>query len=195
MNIPILGTDFLKLRYRMSYTEIFLLAWALSIDACIISFSYGLCIEERKSISSAALALTTGIFQAIMPITGFFLTNMVKLFIIPYSKFIVFIIFMYLGFTIIRDAFKNNEPKKLCVSLKALLLIGIATSMDAFSAGISLSLTDSPVIYSAAVIGVVTFINSIIGYWCGCGLKVFKTKYLEITGGLVLIFLAIKNIF
>jgi len=179
----------------MSYSEILLLAIALSIDACVVSFSYGLCIECRKRVSSLAIASTTGFFQALMPVAGYFFADMVKVFIEPYSKFIVFIIFMYLGITFILDGLKNNVPKKLCVSLKSLFLIGIATSIDAFSAGISISLTNTPIKLSALTIGFVTFINSILGYWAGYSLKIFKTKYLEITGGLILIFLAVKNLF
>ena len=179
----------------MNCTEIFLLAVALSIDAFIVSFSYGLCIEYRKRLSSAALAVTTGAFQALMPVLGFHLANAVKIYILPYSKFIVFIIFMYLGLTFIKEASKDNQPKRLCVSLKSLLLIGIATSIDAFSAGISLFLTNSPLMFSVLTIGFVTFAGSIIGYWCGYGLKVFKTKYLEILGGVILVSLAIKNLF
>ena len=83
----------------------------------------------------------------------------------------------------------------MCVSLKALFLIGIATSIDAFSAGISLSLTNTSIKLSALLIGAITFINTLIGYWSGYGLKVFNPKYLQILVGLILIGLAIKNLF
>ncbi|MCM1264979.1 MAG: manganese efflux pump [Candidatus Gastranaerophilales bacterium] len=177
----------------MSYSEIILLALALSIDACVVSFSYGLCTERRKRLTSLALAITTGFFQAFMPVIAYFFTDMVKNFIQPYSKYIVFIIFMYLGITFIKESFQKDNDKKLCVSIKTLLLIGIATSIDAFSAGISLSLTNTPILFSASAIGIITFANSLFGYWSGCYLKIFNPQILEIIGGLTLIGLAVKT--
>lgn len=179
----------------MSYSEIILLAFALSIDACVVSFSYGLCTETRKRLNSLALAFTTGLFQTFMPVIGYIFTDMVKTFIQPYSQWIVFIIFMYLGITFIKESFKNDNRTKLCVNLKTLLLIGVATSIDAFSAGITFSLTGAPVLFSVCAIGIITFLNSLFGYWSGCCLKVFNAQILEIIGGLTLIGLAVKTCF
>ena len=87
----------------MNFSELILLAFALSIDACVVAFSYGLCIENKKRLSSLALATCTGFFQAFMPVIGYFFTDLVKTFIEPYSRFIVFIIFAYLGYTFIKE--------------------------------------------------------------------------------------------
>lgn len=178
----------------MSSIEILILAFALSIDACVVSFSYGLCTQSRKRLTALALAVTTGFFQAFMPVIGYFFTNSIKNFIQPYAKWIVFIIFAYLGITFIKEAFKNEENKALCVDFKTLMLIGIATSIDAFSAGITLSLTDSPLIFSIIAIGAVTFANSFFGFAGGFCLKRFNSKALEITGGVLLIALAAKSL-
>ncbi len=178
----------------MSNIEILILAFALSIDACVVSFSYGLCTQTRKRLTALALALTTGFFQAFMPVIGYFFTNAIKTFIQPYAKWIVFIIFMYLGITFIKEAFKNEENKELCVDLKTLLLIGIATSIDAFSAGITISLTNSPLLFSIIAIGLITFANSFFGFAGGFCLKHFNSKALEIFGGLLLIALAINSL-
>jgi len=178
----------------MNYTDIILLAIALSIDACVVSFSYGLCSDRRKRINSLLLASTTGLFQAFMPILGALFANLIKSVILPYSKWIVFIIFIYLGIIFIREALTNKEQKALCVDLKTLLLIGVATSIDSLSAGIPLFLTGSPMKFSITVIGFITFINSQLGYWLGCVFKRLNSRFLEILGGLILIFLAIKSI-
>lgn len=178
----------------MNSIEILILAFALSIDACVVSFSYGLCTATRKRLTALALALTTGFFQALMPVIGYFFTNAIKSFVEPYAKWIVFIIFMYLGITFIKEAFKDDDNKELCVDLKTLLLIGIATSIDAFSAGITLSLTNSPLIFSILAIGLITFANSIFGFAGGFCLKQFNSKALEIFGGVLLIALAINSL-
>lgn len=178
----------------MSYVDIIMLAIALSIDACVVSFSYGMCIEQRKRLNAFFLALTTGLFQALMPVFGYAFTGIVRKFISPYGKWIVFIIFMYLGINFILESFKKQRQQKLCLGIGTLFLVGVATSIDAFSAGISLSLTNSPMIFSIVVIGAVTFIDSIIGYSFGYFSKCLNSKWLEIMGGIILIGLAIKNV-
>ncbi len=178
----------------MNYTDIFLLAVALSVDACIVSFSYGLCITTKKRLSSFLLAITTGIFQAVMPILGYLFADVIKTFIEPYSKWIVFLIFMYLGVTFIIESMKNEPAKKLCVTVPALFLVGVATSIDAFSAGITLLLTGSPLLSSVLLIGLITFIDSLIGFWSAYGLKLFNKRLFEIAGGVILIFLAVKSL-
>lgn len=178
----------------MSNIEILILAFALSIDACVVSFSYGLCTHTRKRLTAVALALTTGFFQALMPVLAYFFTNAIKNFIEPYAKWIVFIIFMYLGITFIKESFKNEENKELCVDLKTLLLIGIATSIDAFSAGITISLTNSPLLFSIFTIGLITLANSFFGFTSGFCLKEFNSKALEIFGGILLIGLALNSL-
>ena len=179
----------------MNCSEIILLAIALSIDACVVSFSYGLCIEKRKRINALLLALTTGFFQSLMPVIGYLFTDIIRTFIQPYSKWLVFLIFIYLGINFILDSLKPNKFKKLCLDLKTLLLIGIATSIDAFSAGISLSLTSSPMMFSIIAIGLITFIDSILGYSLGVYMKSLKAKYFEIIGGIILIGLALNSLF
>ena len=179
----------------MSNIEILILAFALSIDACVVSFSYGLCTGTRKRLTALALAVTTGFFQAFMPVVAYFFTNAIKTFIQPYAKWIVFIIFAYLGITFIKEAFKTDDERALCVDFKTLMLIGIATSIDAFSAGITLSLTESPLLFSVLTIGVVTFANSFFGFASGYCLKRFNSKALEIFGGVLLIALAINSLF
>ena len=176
----------------MNCYEVFFLAVALSIDACVVSFSYGLCLEKRKRLNAFLLALTTGFFQGFMPILGYYFTNIIRKYVYSYEKWIVFIIFGYLGITFIANAFRNEKKNMLCLDIKTLLLIGIATSIDAFSAGISLSLTDTPLVFSVLVIGIITFIDSILGYSMGYWLKKFNPKYMEIFGGIILLCLALR---
>lgn len=179
----------------MSYTDIFLLAIALSIDACVVSFSYGLTFTQNRFKNSLNLALFTGLFQGVMPIIGYFLTGFVKSYIEPYAGFIVFAIFTYLGIKFIKEAFDKEKEKQLCIDLKCLLLVGIATSIDAFSAGISLSLFGNKILKPAMLIAFVTFINSVLGFVLGGKLKHMPTRGLEISAGILLILLGVKNLF
>ena len=179
----------------MSYISIILLAIALSIDACVVSFSYGITFTQKRSRNALSLAVCTGLFQGIMPIIGYYLTNFVKAFIEPYAGLIVCLIFIYLGCKIILEAFEPKREQRLCIDFKCLLLVGIATSIDAFSAGITLSLFGNHILKPALFIAFVTFINSILGFIIGGKLKYFPTKGLEIFAGVLLVFLGIKALF
>ena len=130
-----------------------------------------------------------------MPCLGYFLTGFVKECIEPYSKFIVFVIFVYLGIKFIKEAFEKDREKQLCIDLKCLILIGIATSIDAFSAGISLSLFGNRILKPSLLIAIVTFVNSALGFHIGGKLRHMPVRNLEISAGLVLIFLGIKAFF
>ena len=179
----------------MSYFEIFILAIALSIDACVVSFTCALKFREAHLKNSVLLSLCTGFFQALMPVIGYYLTNFVKVYIEPYSKFIVFIIFVYLGIKFIIEANEKKENLTASLNSKTLFLIGIATSIDAFSAGISLSLFGNKILKPAVLIGGITFIDSALGYYTGLKLKKLPSKFLEISGGALLILLGIKALF
>ena len=178
----------------MSYFAIFVLAFALSIDACIVSFSYGICFRHNCVKNSVLLGTTTALFQGIMPIAGYYLTGFVKSYIEPYSKLIVFVIFGYLGLKFIIDSFKEKKQEKICIDLKSLILIGVATSIDAFSSGITLSLAGNKILKPAILIAIVTYINSLSGFWLGKRLKHLPTQVLEIFAGVLLLILGIKAI-
>lgn len=179
----------------MTYLEIFLLALALSVDACVVSFSYGLSFNQNRIKNSFLLATFTGIFQGLMPTVGFFLTSFIKSHIAPFANLIVFTIFIFLGAKFIKEAFDAEKTKPCCIGITCLLLIGIATSIDAFSAGISLSLYGNHILKPALLITFITFINSILGFRLGGKLKNISTKNLEIGAGLILVTLGIKALF
>ncbi len=179
----------------MTHIEIFLLALALSVDACAVSFTYGLTFRQNRFKNALLLAVFTGLFQGIMPVIGYELTNLVKTFIEPYAQFIIFVIFMYLGIKFIKESFDKKKIQHVCLGLACLFLIGVATSIDAFSAGISLSLLGNGILKPALLITIITFINSTFGFWLGGKLKDLPSKSLEITAGLILIVLGIKALF
>lgn len=176
----------------MSYLAIILLAIALSIDACIVSFSYGLIFSENRTKNALVLASCTGLFQGLMPIIGYFLTGFVKSYVEPYAGLIVFLIFMYLGLKVIKEAFDTEREKRLCFGIKCLLLVGVATSIDAFFAGITLSLFGNHILKPAILIAFVTFVNSLLGFYVGGKFKYLPTKGLEIFAGMLLVALGIK---
>lgn len=178
----------------MTYLEIFLLALALSADACAVSFSYGITFNQNRLKNLLMLAISTGLFQGLMPCIGYYLTQFVKTTIAPYTGIIVFTIFVFLGIKFIKESFDKKDKTPNCIGLGCLILIGIATSIDAFSAGISLALCGNKILKPALIIALITFINSSFGFWFGGKCKKLPTQSMEIIAGLILIALGIKAI-
>ena len=179
----------------MTYTEIIILALALSLDALIVSFSYGLVINSKRIKNSIMLASAFGFFQFLMPITGWYLSSFVYNILSAFSKWIVFSIFMFLAFKFIKSAFSDKEEVTLsCISLSCIFLLAVATSIDALGAGISLRFVNVAILIPSIIVGIITGINSFLGFWIGSVLKRFPSKAIEITGAILLCYLAFKSV-
>ena len=188
-----LGID--SLRWKLSLIDIILLSFALGIDCCVVSFAQGLIFTTKSRKIAFSLAYTMGIFQGLMTIVGFVGTNLINKHLETFSHYIVFLIFMTLGIKFIVEAFhKKEKAKTCCITPKCLLTLGIATSIDAFGAGISLNLTNAKIIIPACLIGIASFFMSILGFYSGNFFKKLPSKYLEIIGGIILCALAIKTL-
>lgn len=180
------------LRWKLGLIEVLLLAFALGIDCCVVSFSQGLVFTSNRVKSSLALAFTMGLFQGLMPVIGYTGAGTVSRYVAAYSAWISFAIFLILGLKFIFEAFEEKEEKICCIGLKCLISMGIATSIDALVAGASIKFSGSGLLLPAILIGFASFLMSLAGFWGGNCFKKFPSGYLEIAGGLILIGLAIK---
>lgn len=179
----------------MTLIDIILLAIALGIDCFVVSFSQGLIFKNNRFKNSFNLALVMGFFQGFMPVIGYVGTNSLYKLIVPFSKWIVFGIFLTLGLKFIVDSFAPKEEQAQCIGWKCLCGLGIATSIDALVSGATIRLTGTSLALSVSLIGLASFLMSISGFWSGNFIKNIPSKYLEITGGVILILLAIKSLF
>ena len=177
----------------MSLIEILFLSIALGIDCCVVSFSQGLIFTANRRKNSFLLALTMGVFQGIMPAIGYFFANLISKYVETFSHWLVFVIFAALGIKFIIEAFHEKEEDKICcIGLKCLITMGIATSIDALGAGASLNFSGTEILKPALIIAAASFFMSLFGFWFGNCFKKFPSKYLEITGGIILCGLAVK---
>lgn len=179
----------------MSLLAIIFLAIALGIDCLVVSFSQGLIFTSNRTKNSLALAITMGLFQGLMPVIGYVGADVISKYVESYSQWLVFGMFLILGLKFIFEAFNEKEDDICCIGLKCLLSMGFATSIDALVAGASLNFTKTPLFLAALIIGFASFIMSLSGFWFGNFFKSFPSKYLEITGGVILIILAVKALF
>lgn len=176
--------------------EIIILSIALSIDAMIVSFSQGLIFKNYRLRLALTLAFFFGLFQAVMPLIGAFVTGVVYNYIFGLSKWIVCTVFVLLGLKFIYEALKNsgNDEKLKSLSLVYILIFAVSTSIDALFAGIPLRFMNINLVFPILLIGIVTFFNSLFGFWLSGTLKHLNSKYIQIFGAVLLIALGVKEI-
>ena len=179
----------------MNITEIIILAVAMSIDAFIVSFSYGLILKNSRLKNSLILSLSFGFFQFIMPVLGWFSISLLYSRIERFSEWIIFIIFIILAAKFLYDALFVKEKNNIkCISPLCLFCLSVATSVDAFGAGVNIKLLGNNILYTSSVIGTVTVINSFIGFWISDIFKNIPSKYIEIIGSMLFLYLAFKAV-
>ena len=133
-----------------------------------------------------------GLFQGLMPLFGYLIGTKFSLYIVKYDHFIALILLSIIGINMIRESFDKDNVVDSSLSHKNLLLLAIATSIDAFTIGITFSFLNVDVLFPILSISIITFILSFIGVKIG---NIFGSKYKsksEFLGGLILIMLGIK---
>ena len=180
----------------MNIYEIIILSLALALDAMVVSFSYGLIISIHRLKNSLKLAVSFGFFQALMPVIGWFLANFVYNQLKDFSKYIVFTVFIILALKFLKETFSKEETADTnCISLLCLFCLSIATSIDALGAGISLRLLNTEIWMPIVLIGTITFILSLTGFWFAAIFRKLNSKLLKILAVCIFVYLAIKSLF
>ncbi len=180
----------------MSIIEILLISIGLAMDAFAVSICKGLAMNKMSWKKAIVIGLYFGIFQATMPIIGFYLGVSFEELVTSVDHWIAFGLLAFIGGNMIKEAFdKESEEVNDDTSIKKMILLSIATSIDALAVGITFALLDIDLILSVLIIGIITFILSIIGVKIGnkFGMK-YKTKA-ELSGGVILILLGVKILF
>ncbi len=178
----------------MSLLTIFLLAVGLGVDAFSVAIGIGAANKIKSWLPVVRLSFAFGIFQFIMPLIGWLAGSTVVQMIEKFDHWVAFGLLALIGGKMIWEGFErdNNEEKADQTSGWPLLLLSIATSIDALAVGFSLSLLKTPVLFPALIIGVVCFIMTAIGMIFGKGLARIFGRKVEILGGLVLIAIGVK---
>lgn len=180
----------------MSIFELFLLAVGLSMDAFAVSICKGLSVKTLKPKHALLAGLYFGGFQALMPVIGYFAGSYFADIISSYDHWIVFLLLLLIGGNMIKEALdKEEENLNDSFDFKTMLLLAIATSIDALAVGVSFAFLKVNIVYAAAFIGVITFILSAVGIKIG---NISGTRYrakAELAGGIILILIGLKVLF
>lgn len=180
----------------MSIFEIIALGIGLSMDAFAVSICKGLAMDKTGIKQCSIVGAWFGVFQALMPFIGFNLVMIFSSFIEKYDHWVSFILLLLIGGNMIKESLSKDEENCTGCSLRfrVMLVMAIATSIDALAAGVALvgKVNSSSIFLVVGVIGVTTFLLSALGVKIG---SVFGAKYkskAEFTGGAILIILGIK---
>jgi putative Mn2+ efflux pump MntP/predicted MPP superfamily phosphohydrolase len=167
----------------------------LAMDAFAVSVVCGAVFCRLRILHAVRMAVFFGAFQSLMPLLGFMAGKSFESFIGIYDHWLAFTLLVIIGGKMIYEAFKIEEVEKKPADpsgLLALLVLSIATSIDALAVGFTLSLITHSIAFAVSLIGLITFVLSYAGYVIGKRFGHFFENKIEILGGLILIAIGIK---
>lgn len=178
----------------MNIAELFLLSVGLAMDAFSASVCEGVRMKKINRMGAVLTALFFGIFQAGMPLIGYFLGSRFSEITTAYDHWIAFVLLGVIGGKMLWEAFhpETENEKAYTFNLKEIIVLSVATSIDALAVGIVFSAQKTNILFSVSAIGIVTFLLSLAGVVIG---NRFGEKYgnkAEVAGGIVLIFIGVK---
>lgn len=177
----------------MSLFTLFVTAVGLSMDAFAVSICKGLAMKKLSWKKALIIGLWFGGFQALMPSVGYLLGSRFEKYVTSIDHWIAFVLLALIGINMIRESLSGEEENANdAVDFKTMLLLAIATSIDALAVGVTYAFLQVQIVPAVSFIGIITFSLSIIGVKIGnvFGLK-YKTKA-ETAGGVILLLMGTK---
>ena len=177
----------------MNFFEIMLIGIGLAMDAFAVSICKGLSMKKMNWKNAAIIALYFGILQGLMPNLGYFLGSAFKGFVENIDHWVAFILLALIGGNMIKESFDDEEEKRNDnIDFKTMILLAIATSIDALAVGITFAFFETNIGAAVIIIGLITFVLSLAGVKIG---NKFGDKFqnkAELMGGIILILIGLK---
>ena len=190
----------------MSFIALIFTAFALSMDAFAVSITKGMTIKNLKKSTALKMALAFGVFQGAMPLLGWALGISFESYIKSIDHWIAFILLGFIGFNMIKGFFDDRKEGKESelefsatadehdLSNKEIIMLAVATSIDALAVGISFAFLNVSIIPAASIICLITFLVCVVGVFVGNKVGDIFNGYAELVGGVILILIGF-NIF
>ena len=181
----------------MDIATILVIALGLAMDAFAVSIAHGMTLKTLKNGNTLKMAAFFGSFQAFMPVLGWFAGLSLLDLISGVDHWVAFGLLCFIGCKMIYESFKMtpSEKKQRKLTLSVLLVLSVATSVDALAVGLSFAFLKIAIATPIVIIGSVTFALSFLGVTFGNKIGKFFENKIEIVGGLVLIAIGIKILF
>lgn len=176
------------------FVTVFLTGIGLAMDAFAVSVCKGLKMQKLNYKQMGLIALFFGGFQALMPLIGWLLGKGFEAYIKSIDHWVAFGLLLFIGGKMAYESFKNDDDDECCskFDVKELLIMAVATSIDALAVGIAFALKDINIFIAIIVIGIVTFILSAIGVVLGHKFGALYKSKAELAGGIILILIGVK---
>ncbi len=172
--------------------QLLLIALSLAMDAFAVSVSTGIAIPGFGPRQAARIGLWCGTLQFLMPLMGGFLGSSVNAYIPSIDHWIAFGLLGLIGGNMVREALHGETEGVSELSVRRLFLLALATSIDALAVGITMAFWAENILFSAAVIGMVAFLLSMLGGLLGHRLGQLFRRRATLLGGLVLMGIGVK---
>ena len=178
----------------MDIISLLLLAVGLSMDAFAVSVCKGLALKKVSLRHMCIVGAWFGGFQALMPSLGYLLGSRFEQYITAIDHWIAFVLLVLIGANMIREALSKEEAEEANASLafKTMLLMAVATSIDALAVGITFAFLSVHIVPAALTISATTFLLSAAGVKVGSVFGLRYKKRAEIAGGVILCLLGVK---
>lgn len=178
----------------MEILTIVFLAIGLSFDSFAVSVCSGLNLPSIRFIQAVKIAFFLAFFQAVMPFIGWLVGNSMKSLIEPVDHWIAFGLLTIIGGKMIIESFISPETREIKnpLHMKVILTLSFATSIDALAVGFSFATFLDKIVIAVFIIGLVTFVASMLGILLGKKTGPKINRYAEILGGLILILIGSK---
>ena len=176
----------------MGFIELLLIAVGLSMDAFAVSVCKGLSVK-KVGVKHAALAgLYFGGFQFLMPVIGYLLGFRFESVIESIDHWVAFVLLAFIGGNMIKESFGKAEELNDDFGVKTMLLMAIATSIDALAVGITFAFLEVQILPAAGLIVVTTFLLSFVGIYIGNAFGIRYKSRAELAGGIILVVIGVK---
>ncbi len=178
----------------MSFWSLVLIAIALSMDALAIAVASGMAIRNLQLHHALKIAFAFGLFQAVMPVVGGLAGLGLQAYVTRYDHWVCFAILTVLGVKMVYESFqlKEIEEEKDPLNSSVLLILAVATSIDALAVGITMGLSHMRILGPACLIGLITFVISLAGVYVGRHSRHLNERVMECLAGVVLIGIGVK---
>lgn len=180
------------------FFTLLLMGVGLAMDAFAVSICKGLSMRKVNKKQCLVIGLFFGGFQALMPFIGWVLGSQFEQYITSIDHWIAFILLGFIGGKMVVEAIREKdeavEVGKMDppLDLKEMFILAIATSIDALAVGITFAFLQVPIVEAVSIIGITTFVISVIGVYVGNFFGNRYKKKAELVGGMILILIGVK---
>lgn len=179
----------------MSYGKVLLISISLAMDAFAVSICKGLCLKDLNIRKQIKIGFYFGIFQAIMPIVGYYIGDLFDELLLAIDHYVVFVLLIIIGVSMIMETIVNKkESFDEQINFKSMFIPALATSIDALAVGFSFAFMKVNLWTSVVTIGIVAYLFTYIGVLIGYKVGSKYENKAKVVGGIILILIAIVTL-